>query len=93
MKLDSQQKKIVQELCLKHNLTKEEVIEIIESPFIFIRKEIKEIELTGEESKEEFESKIKNFNIPCIGKLHGNYNSFKHINNARRKARIEKGGS
>ena len=84
MKLDSQQKKIVKELSLKYNLPIKKVQEIIESPFIFIRKEIQSIDITGDENKEEFENKIINFNIPCIGKLYGNYYSFKYINDARK---------
>tara|TARA_R110000851_G_C12704482_1_gene526499 strand:+ start:169 stop:462 length:294 start_codon:yes stop_codon:yes gene_type:complete len=84
MKLDSQQKKIVQELSHKHNLTESQVIEIIDLPFKFIRKEITKIEFTGEETQEEFESKGKNFNIPAIGKLYANYYNFKYVNNARR---------
>lgn len=85
MKLDSQQKKIIDELCIKYNLTKEEIFEIIQSPFIFIRKEIKEINFTGLETEEEFNKKVKNFNIPSIGKLYGNYFNFKRINNGRKE--------
>jgi len=84
MKLDSQQKKIVEELAFKHNLTKEQVIEIISLPFKYIRDEIKEIEFTGEETQEEFEAKAKNFNIPAVGKLYASYYNFKYVNNARR---------
>tara|TARA_R110000851_G_scaffold71614_3_gene159204 strand:+ start:6281 stop:6568 length:288 start_codon:yes stop_codon:yes gene_type:complete len=84
MKLDPQQKKIVKELSLKHNLTEKQIIEIIVLPFKFIRKEIKEIDFSGEETEEEFNSKVKNFNIPAIGKLYGSYYNFKQINNVRR---------
>tara|TARA_R110000796_G_scaffold63909_3_gene147823 strand:- start:325 stop:618 length:294 start_codon:yes stop_codon:yes gene_type:complete len=84
MKLDSQQKKIVEELSRKHSLTESQIIEIINLPFKFIRDEIKEIEFTGDETQEEFEAKSKNFNIPAIGKLYGSYYNFKYVNNARR---------
>ena len=84
MKLDTQQKKIVKELSLKHNLTEKQICEIVELPFKFIREEIKQIEYSGDETKEEFEAKSKNFNIPAIGKLFASYFNFKHINNVRR---------
>jgi hypothetical protein len=84
MKLDSQQKKIIKELSVKHNLTEKQIIEIVKLPFEFIREEIKEIDYSGEETKEEFEAKSKNFNIPAIGKLFASYFNFKNINNVRR---------
>ena len=45
MKVDYQHKKIITELSKKYNLSEESIIEILESPFKFIRKEIKEINL------------------------------------------------
>lgn len=85
MKLDSQHKKIISNLSNKHDLTEKEILEIIESPFIFIRKEVKNIKLEGDETKEEFQKKIKNFNIPAIGKLYANYYNFKSINNGKKR--------
>lgn len=79
MILDKEQFKIVKKLCDKYQLSEEQVIDIIESPFKFIRKEIKSIEINEKESKESFESKIKNFNIPYLGKLYGNYYNYKNI--------------
>jgi hypothetical protein len=79
MKLDIEQKKIVKRLSRQYGLTEREIIEIITSPFDFIRQEIKSIEINGDETKEEFESKVKNFNIPRIGKLYGNYNNLKML--------------
>jgi len=86
-KLDSQQTKIIKELSERYNLTKKEILEIVESPFKFIRKEIKELEFQGDETQEEFETKIKNFNIPSLGKLYGNYYNFKRIQDANNKKR------
>lgn len=87
MKLDSQQKKIVSKLCIEFNLTEKEIIEIVESPFKFIREEIKQIEIIGNETQEEFENKIKNFNIPSIGKLYGNYYNLVNINKRKNVSR------
>lgn len=84
MKLDTQQRKIIKELSLKHNLTEKQIMEIVELPFKFIREEIKAIDFKGDETEEEFNKKVKNFNIPAIGKLYGSYYNFKYVNNARR---------
>jgi len=77
--MDRQQKKIINELATKYDLTVEQVVEIIESPFSFIREKITSIEFTGEETEEEFKKKTFNFNIPRIGKLYASYNSFSNI--------------
>lgn len=84
MKLNSQNK-IIEELSERYGISKKEVIEIVTSPFKFIRNETKKIEFTGDETEEEFNEKIKNFNIPSIGKLYGSYYNFKYINNGRSK--------
>ena len=81
MKLDKKSKEVIKKLTNKYNLSEEEVIEIIQSPFIFIRKTITSIDLTNVKSDEEFEKTIKNFNIPYIGKLYGNIYNFKRIKN------------
>lgn len=90
MKLDRKQRQIINKLAKKYNVTPEQVMEIVELPFAYIRQEIKTISLNGDESREEFEEKTKNFNIPCIGKLHANYFNFKKINNGK-KADRERG--
>ena len=72
----------------KYNLTEEEVIKIIESPFIFIRNKVKTLDMTNVETREEFEKQAKNFNIPFIGKLYANYYNFQRIKqNGLRKSR------
>lgn len=85
MKNDSYQREIINSLSEKFNLSKEEIMEIVESPFIFIRNEIKKIDLIGNETEEEFNSKTKNFNIPSIGKLYANYSNFKKLNNGEKR--------
>lgn len=79
MRLDKRQKDIVRELSIKYKLTEEQIAEIIESPFIFIRSVIKNINVNEVKTEEEFKLKTKNFNIPCIGKLYANYYNFKKI--------------
>lgn len=92
MKLDNYQYKIIKHLSEKYEISEEEIIEIVYSPFIFIRSIIKNIILTGKETQEEFLKKTKNFNIPSIGKLYANYFNFKRLNNGR-KSNSEKGKS
>lgn len=87
MVLDREQLKIVKILSKKYNITEDEVVNIIESPFKFIRKEIKAIEMAEEETEESFESKIKNFNIPYLGKLYGSYYNYKNIKKCQNKTR------
>jgi hypothetical protein len=77
MKLDKKQRKIVKKLAAKYNIETDEVMKIIESPFVFIRKTITNIDLQSIETEEEFKQKLKNFNIPGIGKLYANIYSFK----------------
>jgi hypothetical protein len=84
MNLDTQQRKIVNDLMIKYNLSEKEVIEIIESPFIFIRQTIKELDVEDIKTEEEFNNKIKNFNIPSIGKLHGSYYNYKNIQKCKK---------
>ena len=85
MKVDYQHKKIITELSKKYNLSEESIIEILESPFKFIRKEIKEINLEEVVTEEEFNAATKNFNIPSIGKLYASHYNFKYLKNGRIK--------
>lgn len=79
MSLDTTQRKIVDELMKKYNLTEKQVISIIESPFKFMREIIKNIDVSEITTEEEFNNTIKNFNIPSIGKLYGSYYNFKYV--------------
>lgn len=79
MKSNTEQNKIIKELAYKHNLPEEKVKEIIKSPFVFIRNTIKSINFENVKTEEEFNNKVKNFNIPHIGKLYGSFFNFKRI--------------
>lgn len=72
MIVDKTLKRIINEVKRKYNLTDEQVIEIFESQFDFIRTMIEKIEFKEVKSEEEL-SKIKtNFNVPGLFKLYAN---------------------
>lgn len=83
MKLDKRQRSIIKKLAKKHNLEIEQVEDILESPFKFIRKTITAVDAKNIETEEEFLEKCKNFNIPYIGKMYANIYSFKKFKKAR----------
>ena len=90
MKLDKRHQFIVKSLMVKYQIDEEQAIEIIESPFKFIRGKVKEVDVTNVETEEEFNEVTKNFNIPCIGKLYANYYNFKRFKrNESRKTGTE----
>ena len=69
----------IKELADKYGLTFEQVKEIIDSPYKFIRNKTKEIELDDNLSKEEFEKIKTNFNIPAICKLYASHYIYNKI--------------
>jgi len=77
MKLDKRQRNIVKALALKYGVEIDQVTQIIESPFKFIRKTISSVDVPNIKTEEEFLEKCKNFNIPYIGKMYANVYSFK----------------
>ena len=78
---------VIKELSIKYNLTEKEITEIVHSPFAFIVGTISEMEFRGDETEEEFNEIAKNFNLPCIGKVHSSYNKFKSINSRNNEKR------
>lgn len=63
----------------KYTLDENKVEEIVNSLFIFINKKSEELNIIGNETKEEFIKKTFNYNIPYIGKLYANYYKFLKI--------------
>lgn len=90
MRLDKEQYKIIRDLSKKHGLTQEQVIEIIKSPFAFIREKIELIEIDLNWSEEEFKDHTYNFNLPSIGKFHASYKNLTRLKNEE-KRRSSKG--
>lgn len=67
----------VKRIAEERNLSVDEVMAVVESPYKFIRKKMSELSLPDELSEEEFYEQTKNFNIPSIGKLYASYNMYK----------------
>ena len=80
MKMTKSEKLKVKELAKKYELTESQVIEIIRSPYEFITKTLKELDVPRDWTEEEFNKNIASFNIPAICKLYGSYNVYKRLN-------------
>lgn len=86
MKLSKSDLILIGELSKKYNIDKSEIIKIISSPYEFIKSKTSKLSLKSKElDKGEFESIKTNFNIPCIGKLHASYYSYKRISESKKK--------
>jgi hypothetical protein len=62
---------------LLHNLSKEEVRKIVESPYAFAKEKINDLDVKGIASEEEFNNTKTNFIFKYLGKLHTNYKTIK----------------
>lgn len=70
----------IKRLAEKYGYHPSEITKMIKSPYEFITKVLKELELPRDLSEEEFNKVTKNFNIPSIGKLHSSYKVYKRLN-------------
>ena len=80
-------KNLLSKIAEANSLTVEQVSDIKNSPFEFIRETIKNLDFREINTKEELQELKTNFNIPKIGKLHANYYNLKRIKNARQSKR------
>lgn len=80
MRLTKAEKLKIKEIASKHKLTEEEVIEIIASPYKFIRDNLKNTDVPKDLTKEEFDNQLINFNIPAIGKLYASWAVYRRLN-------------
>lgn len=80
MILTKAEKLKIKEIAEKHKISEEEAIEIIASPYKFIRHKLKDTDVPNNLTKEEFESSLINFNIPAIGKLYASWAVYKRLN-------------
>ncbi len=85
--------KLYHKLGLKHNIPKEELIKLIESPYEFTKQEIDKLNLKEIKTQEEFDKIKTNFIYKYLGKLHTSFNvidvrrkrkeNYKNINKKR----------
>lgn len=87
MKENKRHEEILKELENTYNLSREEVLEIINSPFSFIRGITKNLNFETVDTEDELNSLKTNFNIPRIGKLYANIYNIKRIHNVRKNKR------
>lgn len=66
-------KQIYHEVGLRNNLRDNEVKEIIESQYKFIKEKIESIDFRSINNEEEFNKLKTNFLLKYLGKLHTNY--------------------
>jgi len=85
MKLNRADAIKAKEIADKYGLTIEEMKKIINAPYSFIHKKSKEIEFEDGMTREEFDSKKKNFNIPALGKLYASHFLYNEIQKKKNK--------
>lgn len=81
-----QQKKLdalYHRISLKYNIPKEDIKNIVESPYLFTKEQLSKIDINEIQSEEDAESTKTNFIYKYIGKLHTN---FKLINRRRKQS-------
>ena len=76
-KIDEKKLKLlIHKIGLKYNLSDSIIKNIVESPYEFTYNTIKDLKLTGDETKEEFEELKTHFLYKGFGKLYIDYNLF-----------------
>lgn len=65
--------KVITDLAIQLNLSKEDVIEAYKDFWLYIRETVKTFPLNKDLSEEEFNQLRPNFNITGLGKLYCNY--------------------
>lgn len=70
-------------LSLRFNINKEEIRNIVESPYLFTKEKLKEINVDEIQSETDAELAKTNFMYKYLGKLHTN---FKLINQRRKQS-------
>lgn len=89
MKFSRAHEIVIKTIADKHGLTVDEVKEIITTPTRFIQEKSKEITFEDGLTREEFDKKKKNFNIPAIGKLYASYFLYNEIQKKKNKKKNE----
>ena len=80
MRLTKAEKAELKRIASKYSLSYEEVYNVVESQYKFIREKIVSLDLPRDLNEEDFNAQTKNFNIPAIGKLHSSYSVYKKLN-------------
>ena len=75
----------MREIAEKHNLTFEQVKEMVSSQYSFIREKTKSLDFKEGLTREEFDAMKTNFNIPSIGKLNASFYIYSEINKKKEK--------
>ena len=85
MRLSRADKIKAAEIAEKHGITFDEAKAIIASQWQFIREKTKGLDFPDGLTKEEFEKKKTNFNIPAIGKLYASFYLYSRIQKNKKK--------
>ena len=85
MKFNRAHEAVIKKIAEKHGLTVDEVKEIVSTPTKFIQEKSKKIVFEDGLTREEFDKKKKNFNIPAIGKLYASYFLYNEIQKKKNK--------
>ena len=79
--------KIFKDIAKEYNITLEEVENIHESQWCFVRETLDQLDLQSVETEEEFEKLKTNFNIPALGKFYVTFKSLNYVKERSEKAR------
>lgn len=77
-------KDLIHTLALRHNMSDEEMKRIVESPMEFAHSKIKELDLEGVETEEDFNKLKTNFIFPSFLRLVIDYKSLEARQNRRK---------
>ncbi len=85
MRLSPKEIKKIKEIAKDRGLSENEVMSIIYSPYQFMKVKTSRLIFEDNLTKEEFNRKKTNFNIPGIGKLYSSYYLYKLIQSSKNK--------
>ena len=85
MRLNKADEMKIKQLALKYGMTFDEVEDIVNSPYEFISKTTKELDIKEGLDKEEFAKVKTNFNIPSLCKMFASHYIYSEINRKKNK--------
>ena len=81
-------KKLIQHLSLKYNVNADEIKEIVDSPYLFTKEKMKELDLRNIIEEKEWDSVKGTFMYRSFGRLYPNFKLF--LRNQKQKANINR---
>lgn len=80
MTVTKSEKEEIKRIAEKYGRSYDEICDIIQTQYDFIRDKLKKLNLEKDLTEEEFYKATQNFNIPALGKLYSSYYAYKKLN-------------